>query len=93
MERKNCPAFEVDCVINFWDLADYAEMNAEKLFYKMWPDNYFENDADYGHYALVDVFDKIIYAEEDEVREMWDTIKFYIEDCGYRFYDKVMFIF
>lgn len=93
MERKTCPAFEVDCVINFWDLADYAEMNAEELFYKMWPDNYFEDDADYGHYALVDVFGKTNYAEDDEVREMWDTVKFYIEDCGYRFYDKVMFIF
>ena len=93
MERKTCPAFEVDCVINFWDLADYAEMNAEELFYKMWPDNYFEDDADYGHYALVDVLGKICYADEDEVREMWEEVKFYIEDCGYRFYDKVMFIF
>jgi hypothetical protein len=24
---------------------------------------------------------------------MWNEVKFYIEDCGYRFYDKVMFVF
>ena len=80
MERKNCPVFEVDCVINFWDLADYAEMNAEELFCKMWPDNCFEDYADYGHYAIINVFDKTVYAEEDETREMWETVKFYIED-------------
>ena len=90
---KSAPCFEVDCVINFWDLASYMEMNGEELFYKLWPDNYFEDDADYGHYAMVDVYDKICYQGEDEVREAWNEVKFYIEDCGYRFYDKVMFVF
>lgn len=93
MDRKPCPAFEVDCVINFWDLARYAEMDPEELFYKMWPDNYFEDDTECGHYAIVNVFDKICYMGDDEVREMWEEVKFYIEDCGYRFYDSVMFIF
>lgn len=91
--RKSCPAFEVDCVINFWQLVDYAELDAEEMFYKMWPDGDFNSDADYGRYALVDVYGKICYMGEDEVREMWETVRFYIEDCGYRFYDKVMFIF
>ena len=90
---KSAPCFEVDCVINFWDLAAYMEMNGEELFYKLWPDNYFEDDADYGHYAIVDVYDKICYQGKDEVREAWNDVRFYIEDCGYRFYDKVMFIF
>lgn len=90
---KSAPCFEVDCVINFWDLAAYMKMNGEELFYKLWPDNYFEDDADYGHYAMVDVYDKICCQGEDEVREAWNDVKFYIEDCGYRFYDKVMFIF
>lgn len=90
---KSAPCFEVDCVINFWDLASYMEMNGEELFYKLWPDNYFEDDANYGHYAMVDVYDKICYQGEDEVREAWNEVKFYIEDCGYRFYDKVMFVF
>ena len=93
MERKYCPAFEVDCVINFWDLARYAELDPEELFYKMWPENYYEDDAEEGHYAIVNVYDKICYQGEDEVREMWESVKFYVEDCGYRFYDKVMFIF
>ena len=92
MKRKPSPAFNVDCVVNFWDLASYAEMDAEELFYKMWPD-----DMDYEEigdkYVIIDVFNETVYAEEDEVREMWETIRFYIEDCGYRFYDKVMFIF
>ena len=90
---RSAPCFEVDCVINFWDLASYMEMNGEELFYKLWPDNYFEDDADYGHYAMVDVYDKICYQGEDEVRKIWNEVKFYIEDCGYRFYDKVMFVF
>jgi hypothetical protein len=90
---KSAPCFEIDCVINFWDLASYMEMNGEELFYKLWPDNYFEDDADYGHYAMVDVYDKICYQGKDEVREIWNEVKFYIEDCGYRFYDKVMFVF
>ena len=90
---KSAPCFEVDCVINFWDLAAYMKMNGEELFYKLWPDNYFEDDADYGHYTMVDVYDKICYKGEDEVREMWENVKFYIEDIGYRFYDRVMFIF
>lgn len=94
MNMKNtCPAFEIDCVINFWQLADFMEVNAEELFYKMWPDKYFEDDADYGHYTIVDVYGKICYMGEDEVRNTWEEVKFYIEDCGYRFYDKVMFIF
>lgn len=92
MERKPCPAFDVDCVVNFWDLARYAEMGSKKLFYKLWPDNDFEEDADCGRYAIIDVYEKIT-SGDDETREMWDTIKFYIEDYGYRFYDKVMFIF
>ena len=93
MKRKQCPAFEVDCVINFWDLADYTEMSGEELFYKLWPEGYFEEAAEYGHFALVDIFDKIVYNKDKESSEMWDTVKFYIEDYGYRFYDKVIFIF
>lgn len=91
MERKNSPAFEVDCVINFWDLANYAELDPEELFYKMWPDEDFEEFGD--RYVIVDVFGKICYMGDDDVRETWETIRFYIEDCGYHFYDKVMFIF
>ena len=91
--EKLCPAFEVDCVINFWDLADYAGMSGEELFYALWPNSYFEENADYSHFVLVDVFDKIIYNQDEESSKMWNTVKFYIEDCGYRFYDKAMFIF
>jgi hypothetical protein len=46
-----------------------------------------------GTYAIVDCYEKLTYMGEDEVRETWETVRFYIEDCGYRFYDKVMFIF
>lgn len=92
MERKYYPAFTIDCVINFWDLARYAEMDPEEMFYKMWPDAYYEDDADVGHYAIVDCYEKIC-SGSDEDREMWETIKFYIEDGGCRFYDQVMFIF
>lgn len=92
--RKTCPAFDVDCVINFWQLVDWFEgCDAEEVFYKLWPENDFESDADYGRYAIVDCYEKLTYMGKDEVREAWEEVRFYIEDCGYRFYDKVMFIF
>lgn len=91
-ERKECPCFEVDCVINFWDLAHYAEVDVEEYFYKLFPWHDFEN-ADYGRYMIINVFDKIVYEEDDEVRKAWEEVQFYIQDCGYHFYDKVMMIF
>ena len=93
MFDKSAPCFEVDCVINFWSLANYAEMDPEEMFSLMWPEvDAYAEDME-GRYAIVDVYDKICYKGEDEVREMWENVKFYIEDCGYRFYDKAMFIF
>lgn len=93
-ERKPvCPCFDVDCVINFWQLAGWFEdTTPEELFYQMWPEEDFDEVMP-GNYAIVDCYEKITYMGEDEVRETWETVRFYIEDCGYRFYDKVMFIF
>ena len=90
---RSAPCFEVDCVIDFWDLARYAEKDPEEFFYGLWPDAYFEEDTVERTFVIVDCYEKITYGGEDEVRENWETVKFYIEDCGYRFYDKVMFIF
>ena len=90
--NRCCGAFKVDCVINFWELARYAKMNPEELFYKLWPNDYYEDNADYGHYAIIDVLEKLTTGD-DETREAWEDVRFYITDNGYRFYERAMFVF
>lgn len=92
MEKRIVPCYDVDCVIDFFDLARAMELDPEELFYKLFPYNDYD-ETESGKCMRINCYNKLIYSEEDETREAWEEVRFIIEDCGYRFYDYVMMVF
>lgn len=95
MDRFN-GAYEVDCVVNFWALARYmGYMNGEKepkeLFYKLFPDWEYDEENVHG-YGVINCLE-VLTTGDDETREVWEDVRFYLNDSGYRFYEQVMFVF
>lgn len=83
-------ASEVDCVINFWDLARYMEKDPEELFYQMFPNDDYEECL--GRYVFVSCLERLTTGSE-ESRELWADVHFYLTDSGFRFYNEVLMIF
>ena len=89
MKRFDC-ACEVDCVINFWNLARWMERDAEELFYQMFSNDDYEECA--GRYIFINCLGRMT-SGSDEDRELWEDVHFYLTDAGYRFYNEVLMIF
>lgn len=92
--EKRYPAYEIDCVVNFWDLVAYTGMDDEELFYSLFPYADFEDCE--GRWMLIDAY-TVQFCQEgedsDEVMQMWQEVCRLVEDGGHRFYDKVMIVF
>jgi hypothetical protein len=90
MMKRFDGAYEVDCVINFWNLARWMERDAEELFYQMFPNDDYEECA--GRYIFIDCLERMTTGS-DEDRELWEDVHFHITEAGYRFYNEVLMIF
>lgn len=83
--------YTVDCVINFWNLARAMKQDPEELFYSLFPND--DYDKCPGRYVEIDCYEKMFYDNKEENKEAWQEVRFYVEESGDRFYDKVLMIF